>query len=92
LNSANLVVVHSYELAIKTHNLYHAWNLQDWQPIQRIKSAKYVAREERRIHLLNPIGPAFAALVERQKPFIAVRTKVLGDIEFLAAANLECEP
>jgi len=50
-------------------NFDHARNREDGKPVVGIEFGKYIAREQRRVDVANPIRPPAPGLVDREKLF-----------------------
>jgi hypothetical protein len=61
---------------------------KDWKPIQPVEAAKDIPREKWPFDFFEPVGPSTPAIVQRQKPFIALAAQVGYHDVLVTTSNL----
>ena len=65
---------------------------ENGKPILHVESAKQIAGKERSFNFLDPVRPPSFALVQRQKPLIALTMQKCSHGFFVTSFNLQREP
>src|SRR5690348_576737 len=64
-NGIYFFIVYGSRNMVETNDSQEPWSLQNRQPVVRIKSAEKISGKKRQLEILNTVGPAFSAGVER---------------------------
>jgi hypothetical protein len=92
LDGVDLDFIDWYRQAAITYNLNNAGSLQNRESVLGIEPAKQVAREEGSVHNLHSVRPTLPALVQGQKPFIALPPQMICNAHFMSRPNLQSKP
>ncbi|MFY9528437.1 MAG: hypothetical protein WBC04_13380 [Candidatus Acidiferrales bacterium] len=65
----------------------HTGCLKNREPILHVETAKQIAREKRKFHLLEAVGPSPPAAVEGQKRVVALTAQQCLDALFITSSD-----
>ena len=92
LDRGNFVFVNRGRVLGGSDNENNPRDRKDRQPIQWVEAAKDIPWEKWPFDFFEPVGPSAAALVKRQKPFVALAAQVGCDDALVTTSDLQRKP